>query len=270
MRSYRSVGAETYIDDDGVMTYRDPLGSGEAMANLARLLADETRATFCLALLDRRAWTVTELARHADVAMSTASEHTSRLIDGGLLAEERRGRNRYVRIASPDVAHLIETITSAAGRQRAPVASLSGANRQQALSRARTCYDHLAGRLGVAIADAMTERGFVSWEHGLAVTSDGETWLATLGVDVRAKVGERANTRRPMLRSCLDWTERRPHLGGSVAAAVCRHAFDASWLGHIGETRAVIITDVGRDALAHHFGLTDDVLGRDPVAAHRA
>jgi DNA-binding transcriptional ArsR family regulator len=250
---------------------RDPMRSAEAMANLARLLADDTRATFCLALLDGRAWTVTELARHAGVAASTASEHTSRLIAGGLLSEERQGRHRYVRIATPDVANLIETITSAAGRQPAAVSSLAGARRRRAITRARTCYDHLAGRLGVAIADAMTDRGFVSWDRGLAVTPDGERWLATLGL--RAEPPR--PTRRPVLRSCLDWTERRPHLGGSVAAALCRHAFDASWIGRVGASRAVTVTDAGRDALERHLGITGDMLTDDaddryPDAAGRA
>ncbi|HZD98252.1 MAG TPA: winged helix-turn-helix domain-containing protein [Micromonosporaceae bacterium] len=242
--------------------------SAEAMANLARLLADDTRATFCLALLDGRAWTVTELARHAGVAASTASEHTSRLIAGGLLAEERQGRHRYVRIATPDVANLIETITSAAGRQRSAVSSLTGATRRQALTRARTCYDHLAGRLGVAISDAMTDHGLVSWDHGLAVTPAGEEWLAGLGVSV----GVRPPTRRPVLRSCLDWTERRPHLGGSLAAALCRHAFEASWIGRVGAGRAVTVTEVGREALGRHLGITDDMLvdGSDPADRYAA
>jgi DNA-binding transcriptional ArsR family regulator len=250
---------------------RDPMRSGEAMARLARLLADDTRATFCLALLDGRAWTVTELARHAAVAASTASEHTSRLIAGGLLAEERQGRHRYVRIATPDVANLIEMITAASGRQPPAVSSLAGATRRAALTRARTCYDHLAGRLGVAISDAMTGRGLVSWEHGLAVTRDGQAWLAALGLTP----GHRPPTRRPALRSCLDWTERRPHLAGSVAADLCRHAFDARWIGRVAGGRAVTLTDAGRDAFERHLGITGDVLADDPGAvsvatAHRA
>jgi DNA-binding transcriptional ArsR family regulator len=245
---------------------RDPLRSGEAMATLAGLLADQTRATFCLALLDGRAWTVKELARQAGVAESTASEHISRLVAGDLLAEERQGRHRYVRIARPEVAQLIETITTAAGRRPMKVTSLSGASRRDALSRARTCYDHLAGRLGVAIADAMTERGLVSWDHGLAVTDDGTKWLAHLDIDLDAT----APTRRPVLRSCLDWTERRPHLAGALAAAVCRHAFDARWITRVGTTRAVALTPAGRDALASELGVTDDVLAPAAVAAHRA
>jgi DNA-binding transcriptional ArsR family regulator len=268
--AYGSVGTEPYVGQDGTMSERnrnrDPMRAGEAMASVARLLADDTRATFCLALLDGRAWTVTELARHAGVAASTASEHTSRLIAGGLLAGERQGRHRYVRIATPDVANLIEMITAAAGRQPPAISSLAGATRRTALTRARTCYDHLAGRLGVAISDAMTDRGLVSWEHGLAVTPAGEAWLATLGLTAE----HRPPTRRPVLRSCLDWTERRPHLGGSVASALCRHAFDASWIGRVGGGRAVTLTDAGRGAFERHLGITADMLADGPAETNAA
>ena len=245
---------------------RDPLRSSEAMAALAGLLADQTRATFCLALLDGRAWTVNELARQAGVAASTASEHVTQLVGGGLLAEERQGRHRYVRIADPDVAHLIETVTSAAGRRPMTVSSLGGANRRRALTYARTCYDHLAGRLGVAIADAMTDRGFVSWDHGLALTDTGADWLAAMDV----RVDDRPASRRPALRSCLDWTERRPHLGGAVAAAVCRHAFDAHWISRVGNARAVTVTDTGRQAFVSAFGVAPEVLDSDGLATSGA
>jgi DNA-binding transcriptional ArsR family regulator len=245
---------------------RDPLRSGEAMAALASLLADQTRATFCLALLDGRAWTVNELARQAGVAASTASEHVTQLVGGGLLTEERQGRHRYVRIAGPETAHLIETITSAAGRRPIEVSSLAGASRRRTLAYARTCYDHLAGRLGVAITDALTERGLVSWDHGLALTGDGTHWLAAMDIHV----DDRPTSRRPALRSCLDWTERRPHLGGAVAAAVCGHAFDSGWIIRVGTARAVTVTDKGREAFARDFGVAADVLVAEPVAGYRA
>jgi DNA-binding transcriptional ArsR family regulator len=247
------------------MPDRDPLHAAEALAKLAGLLADHTRAAFCLALLDGRAWTVNELAAHAGVAASTASEHVSLLVGGGILAEERQGRHRYVRIAGTDTAQLIETLTSSAGRRPMPVTSLSGASRRRALSRARTCYDHLAGKLGVAIADAMTDRGLVTWEHGLAVTDDGAKWLANLNIDVDVP----PQTRRPLLRSCIDWTERRPHFAGALGAAVCRHAFDAHWINRVGTSRAVAVTDAGRDAFASELGLTDAVFDGETAPADR-
>lgn len=219
------------------------------LAAVAALLADPTRATFCLALLDGRAWTASELARHARVAASTTTEHLNRLVTGGILVQERQGRHRYVRLAGPDTAELVENLAAMAPRSAAPVRSLSAAGRRAALARARTCYDHLAGALGVAITDAMTDRDLLGWNSGLALTDAGAEWLAELGVTVPA------GTRRPAVRSCLDWTERRPHLAGAVGAALCGHAFDAGWITRIGTTRAVALTPAGHDALRRHLAV---------------
>jgi DNA-binding transcriptional ArsR family regulator len=225
--------------------------SSPNLAALAGLLADGTRASFCLALLDGRAWTPTELARHAAVAPSTATEHLNVLVAGGLLTEERQGRHRYVRLAGPDVAELLENLASMAPRTTATAAprSLSAVNRTRGLARARTCYDHLAGTLGVAITGAMTDRGLLSWERGLTLTDAGAAWVAALGIVLPTA------TRRPVVRSCLDWTERRPHLAGVVGAAVCRHAFDTGWITRIGSTRAVALTDSGEQALHDQLGV---------------
>jgi DNA-binding transcriptional ArsR family regulator len=231
------------------------------LAALAGLLADRTRAAFCLALLDGRAWTATELARHAGVAPSTATTHLHQLVAGGLLIEERQGRHRYLRLADADVAELIETLTGAVPVEPAPVRSLSAASRRQALAHARTCYDHLAGALGVAITDAMTGRGFLSWERGLSLTDRGTAWLAGLGITPEST----APTRRAPVRSCLDWTERRPHLAGTIGAALCRHALDAGWVVRIGTSRAVAVTAEGRRAFRKHLDLPNRVL--DPEQA---
>jgi DNA-binding transcriptional ArsR family regulator len=218
------------------------------LAGLARLLADRTRASFCLALLDGRAWTAAELARHAGVAASTATGHLNLMVAGGLLAEEHQGRHRYVRLASTEAADLIENLAEFAPQRAAAPRSLSVATRNQALARARTCYDHLAGALGVAITQAMTVRGLLDWEPGLALTSGGADWLASLGVKVQPAA------RRPLVRPCLDWTERRPHLAGAAGAALCAHAFDNGWITRIGSGRAVALTPAGRTALEHHLG----------------
>ncbi|WP_349260206.1 winged helix-turn-helix domain-containing protein [Actinocrinis sp.] len=240
----------------GDMDAKSARTSGPDLASVARLIGDETRAAFCLALLDGRAWTATELARHAGVAASTATEHLNALVAGSLFTEERQGRHRYVRLANQQVAELVENLAALAPERVAPVSSLSAANRRQALAHARTCYDHLAGVVGVAIADAMTERGLLNWAHGLALTEAGGKWLADLGIEVRA------SARRPAVRSCLDWTERRPHLAGAVGAAVCRHAFDRGWITRVGSTRAVTVTDTGREALSSGLGLPAEVLER--------
>jgi DNA-binding transcriptional ArsR family regulator len=224
-------------------------GDAPDVAALAGLLADGTRASFCLALLDGRAWTASELARHAGVAASTASEHLTLLVGGGLLAEERQGRHRYVRLADPGVAELIESLASRAPRSTGAARTLSAANRRVALARARTCYDHLAGELGVAITDAMTYRGLLDWSEGIALTTAGRVWLAEVGIEVAA------TSRRPAVRSCLDWTERRAHVAGAVGAAFYRHAIDVGWVKRIGSGRAVSLTDAGGDALERLLGL---------------
>ena len=223
--------------------------AGPDVAALAALLADSTRAQFCMALLDGRAWTAGELARHADVAASTATAHLNMLVDGGLLAQERQGRHRYLRLAGPDAAELIEHLVVLAPRRTEPKHTLSVANRNKALARARTCYDHLAGTLGVAIADAMTDQGLLDWSQGLALTDQGVKWIGELGLELPE------GTRRPPVRSCLDWTERRPHLAGSLGAAICRLAFDNGWITRIGTGRAVAVTEQGTSALRTRFGI---------------
>ena len=222
------------------------------LAGLARLLADGTRASFCLALLDGRAWTAAELARHAGVAASTATGHLNLLVAGGLLAQERQGRHRYVRLADAGTAELIESLASMAPPYTAQPGSLSVASHNQALARARTCYDHLAGALGVLITEAMTRRGLLDLEQALTLTSEGSCWFAALGIMLPSA------TRRPLARSCLDWTERRPHLAGTAGAALCGHALGSRWITRIGTGRAVALTDAGREALQEHLGLVTD------------
>jgi DNA-binding transcriptional ArsR family regulator len=224
------------------------------LAGLAGLLADGTRAAFCLALLDGRAWTATELARHAGVAAPTATGHLNQLVAGGLLTEERQGRHRYVRLASPDVAALIEDLSAFAPPRKAAPRTLSAATRDRALARARTCYDHLAGTLGVAVTDAMTRRGLLEVGRGVALTDSGTGWFAALGIPLQLPSG----SRRPLVRLCVDWTERRPHLAGAAGAALCGHAMTSAWVTRIGTGRAVALTDTGRDALQTHLGLAVD------------
>jgi DNA-binding transcriptional ArsR family regulator len=177
--------------------------TGAALADLAGLLADRTRAQFCLALLDGRAWPAGELAALAGVAPSTASEHLGRLVAGGLLVERRQGRHRYVQLAAPEVAQLVEDLGAHAARQGAqPAVGLRAVATAAALAWGRTCYDHLAGRLGVAITSALGERGFLDRTGGFALTADGMAWF-------RDELGfVPAASPRPVARACLDWTER--------------------------------------------------------------
>jgi DNA-binding transcriptional ArsR family regulator len=240
--------------------------NAESLAGWAALLADRTRAAFCLALLDGRAWTVGELARHAGVAVSTASEHADRLVAGGLLIQRKQGRHRYLQLASAETAGLIETIAAAGPPgPPAPVVSMSAAHRRKNLAFARTCYDHLAGFIGVAIADALVGDGLVSRTNGLVVTPRGSAWLTSLGI------GLDRSGKRPVVRDCLDWTERRSHLAGQLGAAVCRHAFEAGWIVRIGSGRAVKVTADGERALEDQLGIvTDAAVTGSPGAAHAA
>lgn len=230
------------------MTPRDPQAPG--LARLAALIADETRAACLLALLDGRAWTAGELARHAGVAASTLSEHLGRLVAGGLLTEERQGRHRYVRLADPRVAHLLEDLASQISPEQARRPSgLRESSAGSAMARGRTCYDHLAGRLGITITDALTERRLLRQDTGFALTDAGLEWFATTGIPLDRK------GRRPVARACLDWTERRPHLAGVAGAALCRHAFDEGWCVRIGTERAVKVTATGEQALSELLGV---------------
>ncbi|MGQ4415560.1 ArsR/SmtB family transcription factor [Streptomyces sp. SAS_269] len=235
------------------MTTKDTRAA--ALAALASLVADETRAACLLALLDGRAWTAGELARHAGVAPSTLSEHLGKLVAGGLLAQERQGRHRYVRLADARVAQLVEDLAAQvtpAGTARPRTLRESSAG--SAMARGRTCYDHLAGRLGIAITDALTERGLLRQDTGFALTDAGLRWYGTAGIPLDR------SARRPLARACLDWTERRPHLAGSAGAALCRHALDAGWCVRIGSERAVRVTPPGARALNELLGLEREAL----------
>lgn len=219
---------------------------GRQLAKLAGLLADITRATFCLALLDGRAWTVSELAAHASVTQSTASEHLTRLVAGGVLIERRQGRHRYVQLAGHQVAQLLEDVTAFVEPASQKPRAVRAVTTSKALARARTCYDHLAGQLGVSITDAMLESGLIDDTHGFTITDGGISWLTTtLSVDP----AEIRSARRPLARSCLDWTERRTHVAGLTGALIYRHFTRNGWITRRRDGRAVHVTPAGATAL---------------------
>jgi hypothetical protein len=196
-------------------------------------------------MLDGRAWTSGELAAHAGVAPSTASEHLSRLVAGGLLVERKQGRHRYVQLADQRVAQLLEDLVAHVEPAR-PARTLRATTASAALARGRTCYDHFAGRLGVAITDAMTAKGFLDQTDGFTVTEAGVAWLTgPLAADPAAL----RTTKRPLGRPCLDWTERRTHLAGTAGAHLCHHFQARGWVRRTGTTRAVRVTPSGTAAL---------------------
>ncbi len=228
-----------------------PDGRAPELARFAALLADTTRATFLLALVDGRAWTASELAAHARVAPSTATEHLNRLLGAGLVVQRRQGRHRYVQLAGPEVAHLLEDISATVAPLEAPVTTLRAATVRQTLARGRTCYDHLAGQLGVGITDAMTSAGLLDQRNGFGMTDAGRAWLTErIGVDPATL----DRPRRPLVRPCLDWTERRTHLGGVAGAQLCGRFLDHRWIERVGSSRAVRVTTAGADALRDLLG----------------
>ncbi|GGX26749.1 transcriptional regulator [Streptomyces malachitofuscus] len=237
----------------GDMSRKDPRAAG--LARFAALIADETRAACLLALLDGRAWTAGELARRSGVAASTLSEHLGKLVAGGLLAEERQGRHRYVRLADARVAQLVEDLAAQVAPGAAePPRTLRQSGAGSAMARGRTCYDHLAGRLGIAVTDALTDRGLLRQDTGFALTDAGLGWFRTAGIGLDRR------GRRPLARACLDWTERRPHLAGVAGAALCRHALDEQWCVRIGSERAVKVTRAGAHALSELLGIDAETL----------
>jgi DNA-binding transcriptional ArsR family regulator len=225
--------------------------SNAKFAEVAALAGDPARASILIALLDGRAWTASELARLAGIAPQTVSGHVARMTAAGLIAVEKQGRHRYHRLASATVARMLESISQVAARNgdRAPAKIIAGP-RDAALRAARTCYDHLAGQLGVALADALVAAGHVelSSDAGI-VTPSGRAFLTRLGIDVSSNKGKRI-----FCRPCLDWSERRLHLGGLVGAAICTHCFSAGWIRRIERTRAVALTPKGQRALRESFG----------------
>ena len=236
----------------GAAAYTAAMFSNHRLAEVASLLGDPGRAGMVSALWDGTARPAGELARIAAVTPATASSHLARLVAGGVLRVEPRGRHRYFRLASPQVAQALEALATLLP----PHLANNGAGETvPPLRRARLCYDHLAGALGVAVSDALVERRLLSLEaDAYALLPAGRRWFAMFGVEVAAL--ERG--RRPLLRSCIDWTERREHLGGALGAALATDLLERDWLRRERSSRALLVTSAGRRGLRNAFGLRLD------------
>jgi DNA-binding transcriptional ArsR family regulator len=222
------------------------------IAEIAALAGDPARANILSALLDGRAMTATELAYAAHVTPQTASAHLGKLTEAGLISATPSGRHRYFRLTSAKVAQMLESIGSVAIDSRPRYRPLS--RQAAALRDARVCYDHLAGRLGVAIADAMARRGYIVLEdEGGHFTEAGMKFLAGLGIDLFDPALQR---RRHMCRACLDWTERRPHIGGAAGAALAERWLAMGWIARAKDSRAVAVTPAGEHGFRDSLGLT--------------
>jgi DNA-binding transcriptional ArsR family regulator len=226
------------------------------LAPIGSLLGEPTRAAMLAELMDGRALTAGELAARSGVAAPTASAHLARLVDGGLLVAVRQGRHRYYRLAGPEVAAALETL-AALTPTPAP-ADPFGREVLSGLRFARTCYGHLAGRLGVALRDRLLERDLIvreGIEH--VVTPAGDAWFAGVGVDLAAV----RRARRSFARACLDWSERRPHLAGALGDSLLAAFVERAWIRRQTGERAVELTEAGAAGLAASLAL-DPYSGR--------
>jgi DNA-binding transcriptional ArsR family regulator len=221
------------------------------LATIAALIGDRRRAGILLALMGGQELPAHELAARVGASSSLASSHLSKLLDGGLLAAQRRGRERHYRIADQQVAQALEGLLAIAPTRSAT--SLRESTRGRAIRHARTCYDHLAGELGVGLTDALKNQHVITpHTGGYSLTAAGEKRLQALGVDVSA-VRKR---RRAFARQCLDWTHRRPHLAGALGAAIADQLFELQWLTRTPNSRALAITPRGAEQLRTQFALT--------------
>jgi DNA-binding transcriptional ArsR family regulator len=221
------------------------------MAAIAALVGEAGRARMLIALMDGRALTATELAQLAGISASTASGHLGKLTQAGLLAVLPQGRHRYFRLASPAVARLLEGIMVVAAEP--PASEQRPEPRIGRLLRdARTCYDHLAGRLGVALTDALIHKGAIELgDEAGRVTEFGESFLQSFGISFEA----RRQSRRLYCRPCLDWSERRFHLAGVLGSALLDRTLELGWIIRAVEGRAVSVTPKGRRGFSDRFGV---------------
>jgi DNA-binding transcriptional ArsR family regulator len=236
------------------------------IAALASLLADPARCKVLLALDDGRALPASVLADEAGISRSTASSHLGKLTEAGLLAVERHGRHRYYRLTGPEVGELLEHLVRLAPSRQ--VRSLREGTRAARLRSARTCYDHLAGRLGVQIMGSLLDREvLVGGDGRYYPRRDGHDALSSRGHDISYELTENGRTfltevgvelptsRRPLVRYCVDWTEQRHHLSGALGRAVLDRFLLSNWVKRVPRGRAVTVTHDGRAALADAFGI---------------
>lgn len=219
-----------------------------------KALAAPARSVFLNLLMDGTTRPAGELARGAGVSASTASEHLTLLVEAGLVTCETHGRCRYYSLAGPHVASALEALGVLT--DPTPVSGYRRTRQMRHLAAARFCYDHLAGRLGVALVDAWTDNGWLSDRDSLVLTAAGADGLREIGVDVDGAI----RARRPTIRACLDWTERRSHLAGALGAAVGRRFLEAGWVVRHRTGRGLRTTESGRELARTAWGieLTDE------------
>lgn len=215
-----------------------------SFASIGALLGVPARANILASLIDGQALTATELAISAGVSPQTTSSHLAKLVEAGLILAEKHGRHRFYRLADPYIADILEPLAELVKHQPVPERRKSRAPLD--LCPARLCYDHLAGKVGVQVADGLMEKDYlVSMGRDYRVTDGGSAFFGEIGVDLAAL----AQTRRVFARQCLDWSERRSHLGGALGAAVCERFLKEGWIKRTRVPRQIAVLDAGRSAL---------------------
>lgn len=225
------------------------IASANAIAEVADMIGDAARANILSALMGGQALTAGELARYAGVSAQTTSGHLAKLTRARLIGVAKQGRHRYYRLISPQVAHAMEALMSVAANG-APRHRPLGP-KDEALRAARTCYDHMAGRLGTALADSLCRHGHIVISDSAArVTAKGQKFFCDFGLDL-----DDGQSRRPLCRTCLDWSERRPHLAGRLGASLFDRALDLGWIARVADSRALKVTRAGERGFASRFGI---------------
>lgn len=227
---------------------------GPNIVSIAALIGDHARAEVLTALMSGKALTATELAGFASVTKQTMSAHLAKLVEAGLISVEAQGRHRYYRIADEDVAHLIETLTGVAFRTGA--LRLRSSPREPALRKARVCYNHLAGELGVLIYDCLIRnRAFKFGAGGIELSDSGHRIFQQFGIDTVELMAQR----RTFCKSCLDWSERRHHLAGALGSRMLDRIVELGWARRIRDTRIMEFSAAGEKALRNTFAVHSDV-----------
>lgn len=214
----------------------------------AALIGDPTRAVIMWTLLDGRAFTATELAIVANTSPQNISMHLTKLLDGDLLSVEKQGRHKYYRFSNKEVAYAVEAMANLIPKPE--ITSKKETENYPPIKYCRTCYDHLAGKIGVALTDSLLEQKIILNKNDtFQISAEGEKWFSDFGIDIE----EAQKQKRIFLKPCLDWSERRNHLAGSVGAMLLNKMITEDWLRKTKNSRAIIITGKGEKELLKHF-----------------
>ncbi len=229
------------------------IASPNTIAAIANLIGDTTRANMLCALMGGQALTAGELSREAGITPQTGSEHLAKMVDANLLSTVKQGRHRYYRLASPEVAHGIDALMSIAAngpKRHHPIGP-----KEKDMRLARSCYDHIAGRLAVAMADSLNDSGrIILSDEGALVTDKGKAFLQEFGIDL----SDGSRSKRPLCRTCLDWSERKHHIAGRVGTALLERTLDLGWVARRADSRALRITPAGDRGFREMFCLPVD------------